>query len=326
MFQGKTPLKNKGEKHRLDMLSPFLDRFVNRFDTWSHQAIIKNKLQYLRVKPGDDNHEIVSLELIEAHIAGDTTLSVYATDEFYCSVWCCWDADEGVTGLDEIEEVLKRLDLHPVREGARPGRDGHMWLFFKESIPAQELIDFNNELREALELDSRLEFYPAADKTGHAGRFSQMRLPLGVHRKPGADMCRGLFSDANSDTESQLEFINSQPFDDVMPVKRIAKLGAAKREKLEAERIAEEARRQAERQLQSYEPFEKVDLLKVIPASERKLRKGWWITQCPACAASGHDSSGDNLHINADDGTFFKCWEGHVSGGHTTLEIIRACA
>lgn len=308
------------------LLDRFLARFINRSDTWSHRAIVKGKLQYLRVKPGDDNYRPLDRSPIEDHLAGRLTLSVYSTDEFYCSKWCCWDADEGVSGLGELESALLSLGLHPIREGAREGRDGHMWVFFKEPIPAQELIDFNQQLREALDLDPRLEFYPAPDRNGYAGRFSQMRLPLGTHRKPGADMCRGLFAGAETDTASQLQFINSQPFDDVMPIKRIAKLGATKREKLEAERIVEEARRQAERQRQSYEPFEKVDLLKVIPPNERKLRKGWWIAQCPACAISGHDHAGDNLHINADDGTFFKCWEGHVSGGHTTIEIINACA
>ncbi len=310
----------------IDQVTPFLDRFINRFDTWSYQAIIKGKLQYLRVKPGDDDHETVSTSLIQAHINGDITLSIYSTDELYCSRWACWDADEGVSGLDELESALLSLGLHPVREGAREGRDGHMWLFFHEPIPAQELIDFNQQLREALNLDPRLEFYPASDRNGYAGRFSQMRLPLGTHRKPGADMCRGLFAGAESDTDSQLQFINSQPSDDVMAVKRIAKLGAEQRQRLEQQRIEQEIQRQEARRLQSREPFAKVDLLKVIPANERKLRKGWWIARCPACAASDHDHAGDNLHINADDGTFFKCWEGRVSGGHTTIEIIKACA
>lgn len=53
-----------------------------------------------------------------------------------------------------------------------------------------------------------------------------MGLSLGTHRKAGDDMCREIFAGSQNDTESQLEFIKLQLFDDVMAVKRIAKLEA----------------------------------------------------------------------------------------------------
>jgi hypothetical protein len=304
-------------------LSAALSLFANRCDTWSHQSIVKDKngrekLHYFRVKPGDTHYEPLSTSLYQRHLSGSLTLAVDAIDHVYCSDFCVFDCDDDSEDLDKVETTLTAILLHPHREGRRQGRAGHTWLFFQEPLPANELLAFASVVMHEAQVSQALEFFPK-----YPGRLSQIRLPLGVHRKPGAGGVRGWFDEAPPDVNAQVSFLGSLKPDSVGEIKRLAKYG------IEKARLAE-VRRPRLYRVPDYQGIcsdTRTNLLKVIPTGEmRRVSRDWYATACPACVELGHDSTGDNLHINAHDGTFFKCWEGRVNAGrgHSQQDIVLA--
>lgn len=145
-------------------------------------------------------------------MSGDITLGLPAIDENGKSRWGVWDCDKDNDSLDKIQGWLQSHGWRSHREGKRPGRAGHLWIFFDEPVPAADLRLFANRVQElagvrASEFDA---FFPKQDKPNwdaqHA-RFtasSLVRLPLGVHRKPEAMGERGWFDDVEPVVSSQV--------------------------------------------------------------------------------------------------------------------------
>jgi len=76
------------------------------------------------------------------------------------------------------------------------GRGYHVWLFFKEPQPADSVIMFAHEVKRSVTAES-IEIFPPNPKHGPSGfSKSNVRLPLGIHRKyPGT---HGVFLDLKS--------------------------------------------------------------------------------------------------------------------------------
>lgn len=229
-----------------------------------------------------------------------------AIDELYCSSWCCWDCDEDSGVLDTIACALVSLGLNPIRENRREGRDGHLWVFFDQPVPATALLSFNQILLRSLQIDPRsVEFFPKS-----ASSWSQVRLPLGVNRKPEAKGARGWFDGPPYEVIDQLRWIQEQPYDSPRPVFRLAKLQESIDQ--DAKRAQEALRVESNSQFERHES-EPINLLQhqSLLTNMKGPRRDNYSAQCPSCAVAGRDQKGrDNLSISAADGSMFKCWVG----------------
>lgn len=291
----------------MQAISLFSERFLNREDVWCYQW--ESGKGYTSVRPGNGKthprtgqYQRVDAELIAEHLQGGITLSVPALDEVFCSRWCCWDADDDSGELLRVRDLLIGMGLHPMREAARPGRDGHLWLFFDQPVSAVDLIRFDRTTRKALGIDTgALEFFPKTDKG-----WSQVRLPLGVNRKPEAAGALGWFESAAQTIPDQLDWINQQPLDSPLSLLRVSVYARYCEEH-------ERATKPDNRHFDSLSEHQKRDLLddQSRLVNLRKANPGNLKCQCPSCAVAGRDQHGrDNLHILESDGTVFKCWAG----------------
>ncbi|MGH9548594.1 MAG: TOTE conflict system archaeo-eukaryotic primase domain-containing protein, partial [Terriglobales bacterium] len=180
----------------------YTERFVNRDDVYFEQW--RSGQRYgLRAVRGQ-----VTAELIEKHLQGHITISVPAMSKNATCKWCAWDSDIVDGSIDRIATILDSLKWHPIREGKRSGRDGHLWLFFDSPVSAADLILFDKEIRRRCGIADRvLEFFPKQSK---AEIGSALRLPLGVHRKPGANNSVGWFAGPPEDRSAQLAWFAEQ--------------------------------------------------------------------------------------------------------------------
>lgn len=187
-------------------------RFVNRTDAYALQKVQHGNVQYsVQYKPLTEG-------LFNAHINGDITLGLPGIDEHGRSRWCCFDSDKPGDELDRIEAMLKKHHWQCIREGQRPGRAGHLWVFFDQPVPADLLRAFSKHMMKAANVPpGSLEFFPKQDKpTFDADRNrykagSIVRLPLGIHRKPEANGDRGWFSGIEKCLVLQTLWIDWQP-------------------------------------------------------------------------------------------------------------------
>ena len=262
------------------------------------------------VRPPLSPYEPVSLKLIEKHLSGEITCGFPAAGDDSTCKWLAWDADNAIGHLEKVCSVLNQLGLVPLREGRREGRDGHLWLFLDESVKADYLRRFDQWIRKQIGIEKNaLEFFPKQSVVGKAG--SQVRGPLGVHRKPGANNVRGLFNDGGETIEEQLSWLSQQPLTEANRILRLAK----ELEKLDTE--SQPYNFQPVRKKRSFGDFRILDHI-----TETRLGLDRYIAQCPCCAAEGHDNHKDNLHI-ALDGTWFGCWYQGWNQAHKPADIIK---
>lgn len=121
----------------------------------------------------------LSPKVLVAHLAGEITIGTYVRDaQGYCR-FAVFDADQedGLARLTNIQEEFAR-DLVPSYI-ERSRRGGHLWLFFREPVPANHVRAWLWPLARA----QGLELYP---KQGSGeGIGSLIRVPLGIHRRSG---------------------------------------------------------------------------------------------------------------------------------------------
>lgn len=210
-------------------------RFVNRADAYAVQAMYGGKCQYFA------RYEQLTPSLFDLHLAGIATLGIPAIDAGGMSRWCCFDADKDDGSIERVEILVKQQGWHCVREGRRPGRGGHLWLFFASPIPAADLRVVGRRLIECAGIaKGSLEFFPKQDKPEYdheKNRFktcSIVRLPLGIHRKPDALGARGWFDGVEQSLEKQTQWIAGQPVNAIGPIQNLA----AQLRQLEAARNA----------------------------------------------------------------------------------------
>lgn len=178
--------------------------FVNRTDAYATQEIVRGTCQYF------SKYAPVTPQLFEAHLAGDITLGLHAIDRNGLSKWCCFDSDTEDGSLERIEEWLLKHHYRCHREGQRPGRAGHLWLFFERPIPAADVRLFARRVASLAGSAAKIEIFPKQDNptwdpaNNRYKASSAVRLPLGVNRKPDAGGERGWFADAERNLLSQI--------------------------------------------------------------------------------------------------------------------------
>lgn len=258
-------------------------------------------------------HEPVMAELIRQHLAGSITIALPAVSRDGSSKWCCFDFDKELGDLVKVKTTLDRNGWHSLHEGKRPGREGHLLLFFDKPVSAADLILFGQEIIAQSGVSQDLEFFPKQEMPTTLG--NPIRLPLGIHRKVDANNQRIWFEGPERDIDSQLAWFASQPLNDSKALAVIA----------DQIRQCEKLKLRPIRAPRASESIDRVvtPILDLIPAFKRRLVGGQWITQCPVCAEEGHDRSEDNLRISGD-GIKFCCWFGGQPGRvHTAAEIIK---
>ena len=272
---------------------------------------------YRPTEKGTGHPLILTYETIRRHLEGQITIALYAINpSTQCCKWVAIDADY----KDALEDLLK-LNYYLGRDGVsaaleKSRRGGHLWVFFDSPQPARSCRVYVFELAIRLGvpvkgngLPEGIEIFPKHNelKSGEFG--NAIRGPLGIHR--GANR-RYWFYGADYDLERQMAYLRQLP-----------KMSGSQLESLVAGKAA--ALQPASRSIQC-EPSRRYSgngnrhVFRILEHIGTKLRKVGrnYVTQCPSCAASGHDRSGDNLAISINEPQKYICWAG------CTREMIRA--
>lgn len=292
----------------INLLNLYIRIFINCFGRYSEQYVDRNGgFQYAHREPEKQNqyfpYQPVSPALIQKHLAGEITCAWAAISTTGTSKWLCFDCDTDNGELNKLEEFLRKHNWRPIREGRRPGREGHLWLLFNEPVRAEKLIILGNTMMRHAYVEG-IELFPKSAKT-----YSQVRGPLGINLKPEANRVRGWFDGPPQDVQSQLRWLADQP------------LNRAVDANFQADRHTPPA--------QEIKTFKKprvrsksrcINILEYVSA--RRMR-GAYVAQCPLCAAEGHDRHRDNLRINSD-GSKFCCVYHGPSQIHKNKDIVKA--
>lgn len=284
--------------------------FINRTDIWFRQWSDGERCGYACVKPDSKSYEPIRDSLILRHLEGTVTCSWPAVDQAGLSRWACWDSDHENGYIVRLQQLLACWGMQSYREAVRPGRDGHLWLFLAEPIAAADLLLFNLEAlaHAGIAIDA-VEFFPKS-----ADRLSQVRGPLGIHRKPGADNMRGWFESAPKSLECQLAFLSSIERVKVAPIQRLA----AYRKSV----VNQSTQRQYPRQIKTSPLHDSFRISDHIDLNLCKRVGQDLAAPCPACQAEGRDRTGDNLRISPNGR--FCCVQGGPGKVHRQRDIRRA--
>lgn len=293
------------------LIDVYYNRFVNRTDVYNEQWATQTQHGYRAV------YEPVTPSLIAQHIAGQITLSFPTLSKDAMCKWCCWDSDRADGKLDHLQSLLSQHGWIVVREGRRPGRDGHLWMFFDQPVSAIDVIRLAAIFQKAAGIaEGELEFFPKQASASKIG--SAVRGPLGVNRKPEAQGMRGWFDDAPKDALAQLEWLSAQTPNQAAMLAQLAQ--ELRMRELANRRLPARAFREQE-QRKNNQIRSNQSILALVE-NTRLLGKEH-VAQCPLCAIEGHDKHRDNLHISLD-GTKFCCVYGGPGQVHNAQDIINA--
>ncbi|MGH9435651.1 MAG: TOTE conflict system archaeo-eukaryotic primase domain-containing protein [Terriglobia bacterium] len=255
-------------------------------------------------------------ETLRQHLEGEITIALYAVNPAtQCSKWVAIDADykQALDDLLKVQYDLERQKIYAALEKSRRG--GHLWIFFEDPQPARDCRMLIHDVASRLSVPVKgngavdgIEVFPRQDYVP-AGEFGNaIRGPLGIHQGAGE---RFWFYGANYDLESQMSYLRRLPKVSGAQVKRLVA------DQLTAMEAAErEARAKGEQPKRSHSGGREFQILEHLSTKLRKVGRNY-VTQCPSCAAAGHDRAGDNLAVRIEDPRFYLCWAG------CTKEMIR---
>jgi hypothetical protein len=251
----------------------------------------------------------LNAERLREHLEGDITIALYAINPAtQCSKWVAIDADykQAMDDLLKVQSDLERQKIYAALEKSRRG--GHLWIFFESPQPARACRVLIHDVASRLSVPVKgsgtvdgIEVFPKHDalKDGEFG--NAIRGPLGLHRGAGE---RFWFYGANYDLESQMSYLKRLPKLTGDQLKRL--VGARLEETESAKPKAETSHQQFTRSRGNGREFR---ILEHLNTKLRKVGRNY-VTQCPSCAAAGHDRAGDNLAIRIADPRFYHCWAG----------------
>jgi len=257
----------------------------------------------------------LTLDTIRRHLEGEITLGLYAINPVNrCSKWVAIDADyqDALQDLIKLGFYLKRDGVDSALENSKRG--GHLWLFLAEPLLARDSLIYVYDLARRVGIPVKggrqqegIEVFPKHDavKPGEFGHA--IRGPLGIHR--GAAK-RFWFYGADDNLEKQLRYLKSLA---KLPGEQLARLIAGKA--VPSQLAPPDPRAEPGMSRRPVGP--EFRILDHLSTGLRKVGHNH-VTQCPACAAEGHDRSGDNLSISIDEPHKYICWAG------CTRDMIRA--
>ncbi len=269
-----------------------------------------------RVK-GTDQPLTVTHETIREHLEGRLTIALYAINPTsQCCKWIAIDADY----KDALEDLLK-LNYYLGRDGVsgaleKSRRGGHLWVFFDTPQPARSCRIYVYDLALRLVvpvkgngLPEGIEIFPKHDALKRGEFGNAIRGPLGIHR---ATNRRYWLYGADYELEKQIAYLVQLP-----------KVSSSQLEALIAGKegppqpSAREVRDEVTCRSSGNSGRREFRILEHITTKLRKVGRNY-VTQCPSCAASGHDHSGDNLAVSIEEPQKYLCW------ADRTKEMIRA--
>lgn len=272
---------------------------------------------YYRPRAKDTGQPMeLTYETLRRHLGGETTIALYAINpSTQCCKWIAIDADY----KDALEDLLK-LNYYLGRDAVsaaleKSKRGGHLWVFFETPQPARfcRIYVYDLALRLGVPvkgngLPEGIEIFPKHDELKKGEFGNAIRGPLGVHR--GANR-RYWFYGADYDLEKQMVYLRRLPKVSSSQLKRLI-AGKAIPPQLAPRTLRGEQIRRNSGNGARHE-------FRVLEHISTKLRKVGrnYVTQCPSCAASGHDRSRDNLAISIEEPQKYICWAG------CTKEMIR---
>lgn len=278
------------------LIKAFMDRLVNRSRPFYTQ--FANGTGYESIDA------VLTVDLILEHVQGFITISLPPFDDQGNCKWCVWDSDHEGGNLYRVESTLRKLGLIPLLEARRPGREGHLWLFFDAKIPAAILRRFAEFVMQITELDLQynVEFFPKQDKQNSQDKCPNgVRMPLGINRKAEANGAVGWFDGcATRDKITQLAWFAEQPLN---PASGIMNL-------------VQKLKEQDDREFKVI----KYSRGKNPPATEafadlnpKKVGRDYYICDCPNCGErrAFFYAAGNWLNCNRIDNCGFRVSTGH---------------
>lgn len=295
-----------------ELVEIYLDRFVNRTDIWFKQWLdVKgNRACYSCQEPGMDTkngrfpYEPVTPYLVERIFAGQLSAGWPALASGSTSKWLCFDSDQEDGELMKLDALLKEHGWKTIREGQRPGREGHLWLLLDEPVETMNLIVLGDAMMKFAKT-SKLERFPKS-----AEGLSQVRAPLSINLKPEAQGARGWFDGPDQVLTSQLEWLAAQPRNRAIDANRLSE------QHRPASRTVVKAPPSKRPFLRSHGEFNILDYVNARRSGNRL------VAACPVCEEEGHDRHRDNLSISTD-GKKYCCWYGGQPGKIHTSSAIR---
>jgi hypothetical protein len=312
-----------------DMVRRYRRVFVNRLaftrqSDWADPESGRH-CYYLPKRKNTGERISLTATTIRRHLEGEITIGLYAINPGnQCCKWIAFDADyEGaMSDLRRLQLALQKDEVASALEFSRRG--GHLWILAEKPLPARDcrVYAYNFVLKLGMRIKAPrnsdaapekcrqeiegIEIFPKQDEVA-PGRFgSAMRGPLGIHR--GAKK-RFWFEGAAWTVASQLAYLERLP---KLREEQLGTLIAGKRMPAEfAPRLAVAVAHH--RLLNGGNVFRILDHV----GSVRRLGAEH-VTQCPSCAADGHDRHRDNLHISVSDPLKYCCRAG------CSADMIRA--
>lgn len=267
----------------------FLDRFINNYNAY---AVQNPQGGYFAKR-----NSVITDEIFQRHLMGVLTVGIYSTNpDHNTSKWLCLDIDEDAE--THIQYLTSWLSGHRIiyhRESIRPGRSGHIWIFFAEPLPTAAAFKLGLYLCSYARLSCEQFPKQAAVNPGQLGNL--VRLPLGKHQKPAANGVRGLFQDCPSITPAeQLLWFIEQPINDSQYVIDLVTY------------LPDLSPKPSQKRKTTVS----TPLLAEFPADwpMRALANGEIEARCPKCADEGHDVQCKNLSINPEKNVL-NCFYGH---------------
>ena len=260
---------------------------------------------YFQVK-ADNRPAPLTPDAIRRHLAGFYTVALYAIDPItQCCRWLAIDADydQAIADLLKLQYELEKNGFPAALERSRRG--GHLWLFLEEPTPARDCRACVQQFAKSLQVplksgrEEGIEIFPKHDSLPEGQFGNAIRGPLGIHRVTGK---RYWFYGANYGIDAQLQYLSNLPKASRRRLQQFA-------ESADSMRVARGKTPQPARRYgfttQSGLIFRILDYVKILRTD---ARNHW--TQCPSCAAGGHDTSRDNLAISVDEPLKYRCWAG----------------
>lgn len=295
------------------LVSDFARLFVNQ-ETYSVQSARPHpesgRFYYYRpIQKATGKALILTAETLRQHLEGAITVALYAINPAtQCSKWIAIDADykDALDDLLKVQRDLEGQKIYAALEKSRRG--GHLWIFFEEPQLARDSRILIYELASRLSVPVKgsgsvdgIELFPKQDYIAHGNFGNALRAPLGIHRGAGQ---RFWFYGANYDLESQMSYLKRLP---KVSGERLQRLVAGKGAKPEV--AVRGPQPEAARSRLSHGNASEFRILDHITTKLRRAGRNY-VTQCPSCAAAGHDRAGDNLSILIEDPRFYRCWAG----------------
>ena len=295
----------------VDLAQRYCVLFLNRlaYTVQSTRPAENGKHYYYRPK----GRRKISLQTIREHLNGQRTIGIYALNpKTQRSKWVAIDADytNALEDLLKLQWELRQDGVEAALERSRRG--AHLWIFAEKPLLARDCRVYIYNLARRLRVPVKggaglaegIEVFPRQDALDTNEFGNAIRGPLGVHR---AVQTRYWFYGANYAIDEQLDYLE-----------RLKKITEAEMTAFIAGlEMPEEFRPKPKIELPPYDPtrreFRILDHVKVL----RRRSRNYW-AQCPSCAQSGQDRSGDNLAISVVDPRLYRCWAG------CTKEMIRA--